>query len=89
MANWTATRIEAVIERIIQSRMAPDAFGSRTISVDTPLLGNELGLDSLEALEIAMEIEGEFGIFIDDDAMTVDLFENMGTLASYVRRQLK
>lgn len=89
MVNISSEQVETTITQLILNRLHLDGNGSGKISIDTPLLGNGLGLDSLEALAIAMEIEAEFGIFIDDDALTVELFESIGSLAEYVKGQLR
>lgn len=43
-----------------------------------------LGLNSVDALEVLIRVEGEFGIQIDDDDLSVDLVQSIDTLAAYV-----
>ncbi len=38
------------------------------VTADTPLMGNDLGADSLDIVELVMELEEEFDITIPDDA---------------------
>lgn len=45
----------------------------------------ELGLDSVASLEYLIWVEGEFGIQIDDDDLSVDLVDDLTVLADYVR----
>jgi acyl carrier protein len=42
----------------------------------------------VEALALITEIEAEFDIGFDDEELAVGLFENIGTLAEFVRNKL-
>lgn len=44
-------------------------------------------LDSLAVVELAMAIETRFGICIDDEDFSGELFETVGSLAAYVDRR--
>lgn len=54
----------------------------------TPLLGRGIGLDSVETLTLVAGIEREFDIQIDDDELTADLFQNIGSLVEYVLKKM-
>jgi len=56
------------------------------IADDEPLFGEGLGLDSLDALQLAMAVEERFGITLPegDDAKAV--FASISALAEYVSR---
>jgi acyl carrier protein len=51
---------------------------------DTPLFGEGLGLDSIDALELVVALEKEFGIKITDDEVGPQVFQNIGTLAAFI-----
>jgi acyl carrier protein len=51
------------------------------------LAGTGLGLDSIEALSLAVALEEEFGFSIDDEDLTADLFHSLDTIADYVVRR--
>lgn len=61
--------------------------------VVTDLIGKnlnaELGLTSIDALELLIRIEGEFGITIDDSDLSLELLSNFQTLESYVVGKLE
>jgi len=78
------TRIRAIIIRQSEGMM----HAAKEISSTTPILGKGLGLDSIEALKLITEIEAEFGILVDDEELTVNLFENIGTLTENVMKKL-
>lgn len=48
----------------------------------------KLGLDSLAAIDVLMEIDSEFGVSIPDELITVDTFDTPGNLLRVVESQL-
>ena len=62
--------------------------GLDEITCDTPMLGIGLGLDSLDALALVTAIENEFDILVDDEELSLDLFETVGTLVELVIEKL-
>ncbi len=79
---------ERRIRAIIMTQLQRGESHAEEIGIDTPILGMGLGLDSLEALALTAEIEAEFGILIDDDELSPDLFESIRTLAGLVKSKL-
>lgn len=57
---------------------------SAAIDAGTPLLGSLPELDSMAVLELVAALEGRFGVTIDDDDVTADVFENLTSLAALV-----
>ena len=78
------TEIEERIKNILISALEVDPEALSKSNSSTPLLGRGIGLDSIEALALAAEVETVFDIQVDDADLTVDLFKNIGTLAQYV-----
>jgi acyl carrier protein len=54
------------------------------ISDDGPLFGEGLGLDSVDALELAMEIENRFGVRISRDPDDTRAFASVNALAQFL-----
>ena len=54
------------------------------IKDDTPLFGNDLGLDSIDALEIIVMLDKRFGIKIDNPEDGVRIFQTVNTIAEYI-----
>ena len=52
------------------------------------LLGQGLGLDSIEVLQLVAAIEERFGLTVDDDALAPDRFRTVGTLLQFVTELL-
>lgn len=59
-----------------------------TIDADTPLLGNLPELDSMAVLELVAAIEQRFGVTIDDDEVTAEVFDTLGSLTALVDSKL-
>ena len=56
------------------------------IDLEAPLFGEGLGLDSIDALELVVGLEQEFGIKIPDADVGKKIFASVETIASYVVR---
>lgn len=60
------------------------------ITDDTPLFGpTGLGLDSIDALELVLGLEKEFGVVIEDRAVAIQVLTSVRTIAEYVQSQGK
>ena len=74
---------ELLIERLKFEDMTPD-----DITDDDPLFAGGLGLDSIDALEIVVMLESEFGIKVKNETSARDSFRSISTLANYVTHKL-
>ena len=74
---------ELLIERLKFEDMTPD-----DIPDEEPLFAGGLGLDSIDALEIVVMLESEFGIKVKNESAARDSFRSISTLASYVEQKL-
>ena len=82
--NSLVDRIKVVlIEGLNLEELDPADIG------ETDLLFGDagLGLDSVDALELVMEIERNFGVQIQDDAKSREILSSVKTLADYIRSQ--
>lgn len=52
------------------------------ISDDSPLFGSGLGLDSVDALEVAISVETEFGVSITDEDLHA--FRSINTVLDFI-----
>jgi acyl carrier protein len=69
-----------IVETLALEDTAPDE-----IETDAPLFGEGLGLDSIDALEIAMVLEERYGVTLDDDPESNQrTFESIRSLAAFV-----
>jgi acyl carrier protein len=54
------------------------------IKVDGRLVGEDLGIDSIDVLEMAIMIEKDYGVKIDNKELGVKVFATLRTLAEYI-----
>ncbi len=73
---------QLIIEALMIEDMEPEE-----IEDAAPLFGEGLGLDSVDALELAMEIERVFGVKIPDSQESRKVFASVDTLAAYIASQ--
>ncbi len=55
------------------------------IEVDQALFGDGLGLDSIDALELIVLMERDYGIKIDDPNKGREVFATLTTMAEYIK----
>jgi len=54
----------------------------------TELLGSLPELDSMAVVELIYALEERFGVEVDGDEVTADVFETLGSLAAFVETQI-
>ncbi|MDR3118551.1 MAG: phosphopantetheine-binding protein [Mediterranea sp.] len=54
------------------------------IDNDAPLFGDGLGLDSIDALELIVLIEKNYGIKLEDPAKGREIFKSVNVMAGYI-----
>ena len=54
------------------------------IDNDAPLFGSGLGLDSIDALELIVLLDKQYGIKLADPKKGKEIFESIETMASYI-----
>ena len=60
------------------------------IGNETPLFGPDgLGLDSIDAIELVLGLQKEFGVVIEDRALAVKVLASIRTIAEYIQSQGK
>jgi acyl carrier protein len=74
---------ELLIERLKFEDMTPD-----DIADDEPLFAGGLALDSIDALEIVVMLESEFGIKVKNETSARDHFKSVATLADFVETRI-
>jgi len=73
-------RIKEMLVKNLMLQVTVDQIGD-----DLPLFGpNGLGLDSIDALELAVALERRFKVTIPDEAVGKKVFSSVNALAAYV-----
>jgi acyl carrier protein len=70
------------VKSVLQSALKIDA--STDLDDDTPLIGGEYDVDSLDILLIVTELEKAFGVRIREGTMDRTAFATVRTLADFV-----
>jgi acyl carrier protein len=73
---------ELIISSLNLSEVTPEQ-----IVDDAPLFQEGLGLDSIDALELAVAIERKYKVTIPDEAVGKKVFSSVSALAQYVGEQ--
>ena len=69
-----------IVETLMLEDITPEA-----IETEAPLFGDGLGLDSIDSLEIAMVLEDNYGVILDEDPdANREIFQSVGSLARFV-----
>jgi acyl carrier protein len=77
--------LERDIAGLIIETLALDHLTVDDIAVDQPLFGQGLGLDSVDALELALALQTRYGLKIGSDSRDARRhFETVLSLAHYV-----
>ena len=72
-----AQRLKSVLVERLSLQLEPEEIAN-----DSPLFGSGLGLDSVDALEIAIAIETEFGVPITDEDLHA--FRSINTVLDFI-----
>lgn len=72
---------EEIIDVLNLEDVGPDEIEDKD-----PLFGDGLGLDSIDALELIVLLEKNYGIKIDDPKKGKDVFYSVQTMADFIER---
>ena len=82
--------LEQELKKLIVESLMLDDVEATAIESTAPLFVDGLGLDSIDALELAMAIERRFGVkFSPDDERNREIFANVKNLAAYVAEETR
>ncbi len=79
MEGFIAELKNKIIETLGLTDVRPE-----DIPVDGQLIGSELGLDSIDVLELVMMIEKDYGVKIESREMGVKVFASLRALATHI-----
>jgi acyl carrier protein len=76
------------IRSILRSGLQLEQNGQPLLA-NTPLIGALPEFDSMAVVTILTLIEEKFGITVEDDDVSADVFQTVGHLASFVESKVK
>jgi acyl carrier protein len=72
---------EKIVEHLNLTEVKPE-----DIDVDAPLFGEGLGLDSIDALELIVLLQQDYGIKIANAEEGRSIFQTIRTMAEFIKR---
>ena len=82
MINLTDELRVKIIDTLNLEDIVPDDIGE-----DDQLIGGELGLDSIDVLELVMMIEKDYSVRIDNKELGAKVFASLRALAEYIQEK--
>lgn len=81
MENLIKELKEEIIKTLNLEEVRPE-----DIDENAPLFGEGLGLDSIDALELIVLMEKNYGIKLQDPNQGKEIFKSIATMAEYVQK---
>jgi acyl carrier protein len=75
------------VKQLIIDSLRIDGMSAADIETDAPLFGEGLGLDSIDALQLVVGMENQFGVVVPDAAVGTKVFQSVRTMADYIALQ--
>jgi len=72
-------QVKEAIVRCLRMPITPNE-----IQADMPLFGDGLGLDSIDALEIVLELQRSFGVVVSDEQMGQRVLKSVQTIVEFI-----
>ena len=73
------SEIKQAIVRSLRLPISPEEIGD-----ETPLFGEGLGLDSIDVLELVLELERTFGVAITDEETGKRVLRSVDSIAAFI-----
>jgi len=82
------TSLEDQLKKLIVETLALEDIEPSSIETEAALFGEGLGLDSIDALELALAINSEFGVRTEEnDENNREYYKSVATLAAFIREK--
>lgn len=77
------------VKQLIIDSLRIEGMSLDEIETDAPLFGEGLGLDSIDALQLVVAMEKEFGVVVPDAATGTTVFASVRSMAGYIAEHRK
>ena len=85
----TANEIIPALKSQIIEQLNLEGVKPEDIKTDAPLFGDGLGLDSIDALELIVLLEKNYGVKIQDPKEAKSIFTSVKTMADYIESKTR
>lgn len=79
------TFLEELKAKVIDA-LALEDVTPEDIDPEAQLVGGDLGIDSIDVLELVMMVEKEYGVVIDSKELGARVFASLSALGAYIQQ---
>lgn len=77
------------VKQLIIDSLRIEGMNPGDIETDAPLFGEGLGLDSIDALQLVVAMEKDFGVIVPDAATGTVVFQSVRSMARHIAENRK
>jgi len=77
------------VKQMIIDSLRIEGMAPAEIETDAPLFGEGLGLDSIDALQLVVAMEKQFGVVVPDAATGTTVFASVRSMSDYIAAHQK
>ena len=77
------------VKQLIIDSLRIEGMNPDDIETDAPLFGEGLGLDSIDALQLVVAMENDFGVTVPDAETGTIVFQSVRSMAQYIAENRK
>jgi len=77
------------VKQLIIDSLRIEGMNPDDIDTDAPLFGEGLGLDSIDALQLVVAMENDFGVIVPDAETGTIVFQSVRSMAKYIAENRK
>jgi acyl carrier protein len=87
--RYMTEELIAQVKKLIIDSLRIEGMAPEEIDTDAPLFGEGLGLDSIDALQLVVAMERDFGVVVPDAATGTKVFRSVRGMAEYIAENRK
>jgi acyl carrier protein len=77
------------VKKLIIDSLRIEGMTPEEIVTDAPLFGEGLGLDSIDALQLVVAMEKDYGVVVPDAAVGAIVFQSVRSMAKFIAENRK
>jgi acyl carrier protein len=77
------------VKKLIIDSLRIEGMNPEEIETDAPLFGEGLGLDSIDALQLVVAMERDYGVVVPDAQVGAVVFQSVRSMAQYISENRK